>query len=198
MSNEPSSSAASQLVKITRTNEERKVVYGMVYEPNVLDTWGEMMLAADIETMAHRFMRDVVLADSIDKGHNEKPTGCYPIESFIARAGDPDYPEGSWVLGVKITDDNTWAEIKRGDLNGFSFQCMVRKLPAIVEVEVPIFDVGQTEAVDDHQHLFYVEYDNDGVAVRGRTSTVNGHSHEIFGSSATEVADGHSHRYFLP
>lgn len=186
-----------QFVKITRTRDDQQIVYGMVYEPNVLDTWGEMMLPSDVELMAHRFMQSVKLSESIDRQHDNVATTCYPIESFIARKGDPDYPEGSWVLGVKIVDPAIWDQVKRGELNGFSYQCMVRKIPAVVEVEIDPIVTGAVEEVEDHTHLFYAEINEAGVVVRGRTSTVNGHYHDILGGTVTEEVSGHSHRFFV-
>ena len=45
-----------RFVRMARIDAERRTVHGIVYEPNVLDTWGEMMLAKDIALMTERFM----------------------------------------------------------------------------------------------------------------------------------------------
>lgn len=183
--------------KIQRIDSEKQIVYGVVYAPLEIDTWGEAMTAEDIEVMAHRFMA-LQLDQTIDEQHDERPKmDCYPVESFIARKGDPDYPEGAWVLGVKVADADTWAKVKKGELNGFSFQAMVKKVAAIVEIEFDPEVIGRTEVNEDHDHLFFAKMDDDGKVVSGRTTTNAGHSHEIRRGTATEITNGHSHRYFL-
>lgn len=191
------SETASHFVRIKRVDEAKRNVYGEVYAPNVLDTWGEMMLAEDIELIAHRYMQMGHVNKSIDTGHDEVWNGSVPIESFIARKGDPDYTEGAWVLGVHIPEDDVWAKVLKGELNGFSFQAMVRKVNAVVEVDVDPEVLGVTEVADGHQHMFWVHIDDDGVVTFGRTSTINGHAHNIFGGTATEMEAGHAHRLFI-
>lgn len=99
---------------------EKHIVLGVVYEPDVRDTDGNFMNAKEIEKMAYRFMEQLRNAD-IDKEHNGK-VGVYGtvVESFIARDGDPDFPVGAWVLGVHVTDRDTWAAIEKGEVTGFS------------------------------------------------------------------------------
>lgn len=187
----------SKGVKISKIDEDERVVYGVVYAPYELDSHGEMMLPNDIETMARRFMQIEKLDQTIDTNHDNVPNGSYPIESFVARDNDPDYPEGAWVLGVKVEDDSVWRLVKSGELNGFSFQALVRKLPAVVEVEVNPQQTGVTESSNGHTHLFFVEINPDGRIVRGRTTTDNGHAHDIVAGTATSEENGHSHRIFV-
>lgn len=184
--------------KVQRSDDVKKIIYGVVYAPNELDTWGEMMLAEDVELMAHRFMR-LSLEDTIDTSHNERAIRtCYPVESYIARKGDPDgYQEGAWVLGVQL-DDEHWAKYKAGEINGYSFQCLVVKVPAVVEITFDPEVFGVTEPAEDgHSHTFFAMLNDDGVVFAGRTSTDNGHSHEILRGTATELEAGHRHRFLL-
>ena len=193
----PSLEVKEHQVRIKRMDVEKRMVEGLVYAPYVLDTWGEMMLPEDIETMAHRFMADLALKGTIDTNHDEASNGSYPVQSFIARKGDPDYVEGSWVLKVHVPEDDTWEKVKKGELNGFSFQAMVYKVAVVVEIEAEADGIFQTEpAGDGHKHYAYVEFDEDGVVISGRTSTNEGHSHEIMGATVTEKSFGHSHRLF--
>jgi hypothetical protein len=185
-----------QRVAIKRVDDDKRVVYGEVYAPYALDSHGEFMLPEDIELMAHRFMK-LELGTSIDTGHDNVPNGSYPIESFIARRGDPDYTPGAWVLGVKVPDDDIWMQVKSGKLNGFSFQSLVKAKEVEVEYTVVRDHVGMTEVHGDHAHVYFVELDEMGRVVGGRTNTVNGHSHEIVRASVTATAAGHTHRFFL-
>jgi hypothetical protein len=186
----------SRIVTIKRMDEEQQVVYGEVYAPNVLDTYGEFMTADDIETMAHRFMR-LDLRSVIDTNHDMQPNGSYPVESYIAQEGDPYYTAGAWVLGVKIVDDAVWTAVKSGELNGFSFQSLVKPKQVDVVYTVLRDHVGATEASEDHQHTYFVQLDEGGNVVGGQTDNVMGHDHTIRRASVTELSAGHSHRFFL-
>lgn len=184
----------TRFVHIKKIDQERQVVFGEVYAPNVLDTHHEMMLAEDIEEMAHRFMQ--LHGSTIDTNHDNIPNGSFPVESFIAK-GHPDYTEGAWVLGVKVADPVIWGMIKRGELNGYSFEAYVKKLPLVVEVDITPENFGKTEKVDGHSHFFWVRLNDNGVVVEGRTSIDEGHYHDIRKGTATEQAAGHAHRYFV-
>ena len=184
------------VVNIKRIDEEEQVVYGEVYAPFVLDTYGEFMTASDIKNMAHRFMK-LDLSKVIDTNHDNLPNGSYPVESFIAQEGDPNYTAGAWVLGVKVSD-TIWPRIKSGELNGYSFQAMVKPVNVDVVYTVIRDHVGSTQkAEDNHTHTYFVEVDTNGKVVGGTTDVVNGHQHTIRKASVTEVEAGHSHRYFL-
>lgn len=184
------------MVRIKRVDDEERIVYGEVYAPYQLDTYGDFMLPDDIKKMAHRFMR-LDLSKVIDTQHDETPNGCYPVESFIAREGDPDYTAGAWVLGVKVPEDELWTRVKSGELNAYSFQSLVTAIEVDVEYLVVRDHVGSTENNSNHQHVYFVQVDDDGNVTGGRTSVENGHFHEITRASVTEAADDHTHRFFL-
>lgn len=185
-------------VKIQRVVGDERYVEGVVYAPNQIDTWKEMMTAEDVKTLAYRFLSDVALAASIDTQHDNQPTTCKPVQSFIAVKDDPrGYPEDAWVLGVKVEDDDLWDKVKKGVISGFSFEAWVTKVPAVVTVEYFPQIVGKTEEVDGHSHLYVADLDSYGRVIRGWTCDHNGHSHQIVAGTATEESNGHSHRFFL-
>lgn len=189
-----------RMVRAMKFDDEKQIVYGMVYAPDTLDTYGEYMKAEDIELMAHRYLKTVKLDASIDVKHDNVARDAYPVESFIARKGDPDYPEGAWVLGVKVEDATVWASIKKGELNGFSYQAMVAPVEETVTYEVVRDHVGPVCKAEgfEHDHVMFVQLGDDGKVLSGRTSkAADGHFHEITRASVTEAADGHTHRYFL-
>lgn len=191
---------SSFTVKIKRvSSDDERYVEGVVYAPNEIDTWGEFMDAEGVQTLAYRFMQNVALAASIDTGHDNNPNGSTPVQSFVAVKDDPrGYPEGAWVLGVKVLNDDVWAKVKKGDISGFSFEAYVTKVPAVVTIEYYPQIVGFTEESNGHKHYFVVDLDDHGRVIRGWTSMDDGHTHAIVAGTATEVAeDGHSHRYFL-
>lgn len=188
------SESKQHFVRVKRVDSVKQIVYGEVYAPDVLDTYGDFMGVEDIEEMAHRFMQLSSMKSAIDTNHDEITNGSYPVESFIAREGDPEYTPGAWVLGVKIVDEDIWGMVTRGELNGYSFQALVQKLAVVVNIDMTPDAVGLTGDADDHWHFFWLELDEDGRVLRGRTSFDDGHSHEIRRGTATEKANGHAHR----
>ncbi len=190
---------------IKQVNVEKRLITGEVYAPNVIDTHNELMLPEDVELLAHRFLADK-LNDSIDLQHDNEVVQCYAVESFLARDDDPEYDTGTWVLTIKVDEedsDNIWNRVKSGEFNGFSVDMMVRKVSAIADVEVTPSVVGETEISDGHLHYFYATVDDSGRVTGGVTSEDTDsfgdlHSHKISSGTATENVDGHSHRFFLP
>lgn len=176
--------------------EEQRIVMAEVYAPMRGDSDGEYMDAEGIRKMAYKFMRDMKL-DKVDKQHtNELSNGARVVESFIARKGDPTFIEGAWVVGVHIPDDEDWAAVKSGKINGFSIEALVQKTPMQVSVELPPVIEGRTFKADDgHEHRFYVAYDDSGKFLGGRTDQVAGHMHVIKRGTVTEEANGHTHRF---
>ena len=106
-------------VPIVKVDAEKRIVLGVVYEPNTRDTDGNFMTAAEIEKMAYGFLENM-RNTNIDRNHDDKPDYGVVVESFIARKGDPDFPEGAWVLGTHVIDDETWEAIKSGEITGYS------------------------------------------------------------------------------
>jgi hypothetical protein len=185
-------------VQVVKTNDEKRIVYGVVYAPYVLDSHAEFMFPQDIENMAHRFLAQKTLDASIDTNHDNEPNKSYPVESFIARKGDPEYPEGAWVLGVKVVDDAMWARVKSNEITAFSFDALVKPIEVEVEVEVVRDHVGSTSDADDgHRHVFFLQVDELGKVVKGWTDEVNGHRHTILKGCLTSSAAGHAHRVHI-
>jgi hypothetical protein len=176
-------------------SEEKRIVWAEVYVPNVPDTDGDFMDQEGVEKAAYQFMADMNLK-KIDVQHtNDLVPGAVVVESFLARKGDPDFIEGAWVVGVHVPDDATWSQIKKGEINGFSLEALVKGEHTTLEIEIPPVVHGTTAKAADHEHEFYVTYDTGGNLVGGRTDTVNGHSHVIQRGTLTEKSEGHDHRF---
>jgi hypothetical protein len=180
---------------VRKADSEQRLVWGEVYAPNRPDVDGEYMTAEAVQKMAHEFMRRMI-QDQVDIQHdNEVVDQVTIVESFIARAGDSDFIEGSWVVCCHVNDDATWEAIKRGDLNGFSVEALVRKEATLVEVEIPENVTGTTSEVDAHTHTFSVRFGLEGSFLGGNTDTVKGHSHTITAGTITDISKGHRHRF---
>lgn len=110
-------------IRITKADKARQIVYGVVYEPDVEDAHEDTMTADEIEKAAHGFM-ERQNTYNIDKQHDLDADKGYVVESYIApvdmQLGDQEIKKGSWVAGVKVLDDDTWEQIEKGEITGFS------------------------------------------------------------------------------
>jgi hypothetical protein len=179
---------------------EQRMVFGEVYAPDRPDAQGEFMRAEEIQEMAYEFVRKGRM-DSIDVMHDNKLVNAHILESFIARKGDPDFIEGAWVIGMHIPDDDLWAAVKKGELNGFSLEALVTRHEQEMEIEIPPVVSGTTSKSDvsaeiaQHEHKFFIAYGEDGAFKGGVTDEVDGHTHMILAGTHTETTLGHSHRF---
>ena len=112
--------AKSVKMNIVKSNDEKKLVYGIVLEPDTTDLQMDVISEDEIETAAHEFLKSFrVVGDN----HNTAAKASV-VESYIATAdgkmdGKP-YTAGSWIMAVKVEDDQMWEALKGGDYTGFS------------------------------------------------------------------------------
>lgn len=189
----------SQFSLIKKFDEELQIVYGEVYAPNVPDSQGDFMTPVEVRKMAHLFLQSGQL-DNIDRQHNNEKTGSSVVESFISRKGDPDFQSEAWVVGVYIPDGVLWEKVKSGEINGFSFEGLVRSTKAVIEMELPESIEGRTMMSEGHDHLYLMRIGDDGSFIGGWTMEDNsGHRHQITTATITNPPEGepngHTHRY---
>ena len=186
--------------------EWERCVFAEVLIPGVANVFGDYWSAAAIRECAYEFMRRGfgidVEHDNVDvnaAGLVAMGGGAYVIEAFLARPGDPDFIEGSWVIGMRITDDELWDKILNNEINGYSYEATVNFLPAILAEADDGTRTGYTEPdpFDGHRHAFMVLVDADNRPLSGGTDEVDGHSHTITTHTVTDEADGHTHRFNL-
>ena len=160
--------AANGNMAISKLDHELQVVYGEVYAPGFPDSQGDYMSRETIREMAFEFMRKGN-GGNIDVQHSQEQSGAYVVESFIARDDDSVFIPGSWVIGVKVPDPQLWAQIKSGQLNGFSLDGKAMRVESVLEIEMPDYLRGETEASAGHSHSFHVRYDDQGNFLGGMT-----------------------------
>ncbi|TPV37890.1 XkdF-like putative serine protease domain-containing protein [Bacillus dicomae] len=126
-------------VKVVKSDdEEKRLVYGIVYEPDAIDAHGDFADAETIEKAAHEFM---LKYRQIDKNHDFVAGVGEVVESYIAPAdmelnGEP-VKKGTWILTTKA-DEETWEAVKKGEFQGYS-------LAGVAETEVIEEEVTKTE-----------------------------------------------------
>jgi hypothetical protein len=119
-----------QVENIFKVDEEKHIVYGKALVPDRYDLQGDLVTKEDVEKAAHAFMINIQkayadLVCGIKSGSKASQIGLmhkvfkgvggfgYVVESYID-------PEGSWVLGTKVTDEKVWKMIKDGVITGYS------------------------------------------------------------------------------
>lgn len=99
---------------------EKKLLYGVVYEPDLEDACGDVMTSDEIEKTAHEFLQ---FYRNIDTEHNLLAGAGVVVESYIApvnfNIGGNEIKAGSWVLVTKANDE-IWEAWKNGDITGYS------------------------------------------------------------------------------
>jgi hypothetical protein len=120
----------SLFVPFSKADDEKRLVYGVVLEPEVVDAQGDIESEEEIEKAAHAFM---IKSQEIQRQHNDEETSVKVVESFIAKEdfsldGEP-VKKGSWVMAVWVPDDEIWKAVKSGELTGFSIRGMGEREP---------------------------------------------------------------------
>lgn len=175
-----------------------RVVFAEVLVPNTPNVYGDYWTKEAIVEAAYLFMKTGFGID-VDHDNFDVTGAVYVVETFIARKGDPDFIEGSWVVAMKIEDDQLWEKVLNNEINGYSYEAIVSFLSGTLRIEDDGVRTGYTEPdLDDgHYHAFMVMVDIDNRPISGGTDEVDGHSHRITGHTITDESVGHTHRYNL-
>lgn len=174
---------------------QEQVVMAEVLIPDTLNVFGDFHTRESVKQFAYSFAES---GFGIDIEHNNVDlTGpLIVVESFIVREGDQNFPiEGSWVIGILVRDDEIWQDVLDGDLNGFSYESLVKFVDVIIDIDIPQEVTGLTEPdiYDGHIHKFWVKLDDEGRVVSGGTDEVEDHYHEILRHTSTELKMSHRH-----
>lgn len=182
--------------------EFERVVMAEVIVPDVPNAYADIYSPESVKEFAYEFARR---GYGIDVNHDQKDLDeqdVFVCESFIAREGDPDFIPGSWVLGMKILNDELWAQVLAGEINGYSIEAICQLLPVTVQNlrNRQIAGVTEPDPIDGHTHEFIVILDALNNPISGGTSEVDGHSHKITSHTVTGKSPNlwgrlHNHRY---
>lgn len=114
-----------------KKSEEKRMVYGIVYPVNKVDSQGDYSTAPEIEKAAYDFMKDLRV-QNVDTGHNFDKAGAFVAESWLIKANDslfPEAPMGSWAVGIRVEDDALWARVMKGEFRGLSMAGFGERVP---------------------------------------------------------------------
>ncbi|MBU0650251.1 hypothetical protein KKG63_03610 [Patescibacteria group bacterium] len=112
----------NRITEFRKVDEERQIVWGVVYEPDKVDTQGDFASAEEIEKAAHQFLEGynqvgLMHNESLSKKANVVENYLAPIDFIL---GEGKVKKGAWVMAVHIVDNDIWEQVKKGELNAFS------------------------------------------------------------------------------
>lgn len=143
-SDDPDEKTWERYVPIVKTEKEKRLVTGVVYKlgdpwsnPEDLDTDNEFITSFDvIEKMAHDYMID---SQAIDSHHDYVQKDVAVVESYVTKGdtsiGDIVYPEGTWLMTCYVSDDETWEQVQKGEIKGYSMAGLCKKKEHIIPIE---------------------------------------------------------------
>uniref|UniRef100_A0A6M3K194 Putative peptidase n=1 Tax=viral metagenome TaxID=1070528 RepID=A0A6M3K194_9ZZZZ len=117
--------AKNIFIPISKKDEEKRLVYGVVLEPETVDAQDDIVAAEEIEKACHDFSRGY-RKQKTEMGYMHKgiADGVDMVENYIApgdfRLGNKSVKKGSWVMVSHIENDDTWEEVKEGKITGYS------------------------------------------------------------------------------
>jgi hypothetical protein len=134
-------------IRIIRKDAATRTLYGMVYEPGLVDTQGDFASAEVIARAAHEFLR-LGLVKMVDFQHDFDPGKGSVVESFILHGEDDRFPgisKGAWVVAIELAPE---LESQLDDIGGLSLAGQgVYKQSASTKSNTPLARARSTRAM---------------------------------------------------
>lgn len=129
MLSEQSNKSVAQDNMILKIDKQQHIVTAPALVPGEEDSDGDIVTEEQIEAVAYKFLTDY---QNVDVMHTFRKV-ARPVESWILREPmtikQVELPKGTWLLSVKVEDDQVWDKIVKGEYNGFS----VTAVPAVTK-----------------------------------------------------------------
>lgn len=104
---------------------------GVVLEPDVVDAQGDTYSAKEIEKAAHAYMIDFRNIGLQHKAFVNDRVKL--VESYLApvdfELNGSTIKRGTWLIAVKVLDDELWRQMQSGELSGFSIAGFATRTP---------------------------------------------------------------------
>lgn len=132
---------------ICKQDEEKRLVYGPVLVPENFDLQDDIISKEEIEKANHNYMvklnfredpeflKSLGLNDKSRRGfmHVEMNRKIALVENYIApvdfKMGERSITAGTWVMAVKVFDDEIWNLVKAKRITGFSIGGRSQSIP---------------------------------------------------------------------
>lgn len=122
-------SAVEKTIKLSKKDAAKRLVYGVVYEPDTVDAQNDHATNEEIEKAAHRFME---MYQKVSHEHGDPNPKLKVVESYIAPCemtiGEERVKKGTWVMVVKVNDDELWKSVEDGEITGLSMGGLAERI----------------------------------------------------------------------
>jgi len=118
-------------VRLVKRDAERRLVTGVVLEPDTVDLQKDTVTAEEIGLAMERWMLAGHAWDVQHEGPERediKLVECYQCPADVV-IGEEPVRKGTWVTTVKVLDDDLWAKVKAGEITGFSIEGLGVRTP---------------------------------------------------------------------
>jgi len=116
-------------------SEEERTVFGIVLEPETIDSQNDIYNEDEIRKTAYRFLERY---QQFGLMHQDIIQSILPLESYLAPVTfdmrGQSVKKGTWLLRVRVLDDRIWEDVKSGRLTGFSIGGSALRTPDTVQV----------------------------------------------------------------
>lgn len=107
-------------IEVLKSDDEKRLIYGIVLKPDVADAHGDLMEVSEIEKSAHNYL---MFYREAGEEHRQRAEAVI-VESYLAPVdfiqNNREVKKGAWVVAMKVLDDTLWLKVKTGSLNAFS------------------------------------------------------------------------------
>ena len=124
-----------EFIPVERQREWKRVVTGVVADPENIDSEGRKITAEAVESMAWNFLENFcnfgikhqkdIYGKPVILNNKIKVVESWVTQEVITRNG-VKIPIGAWVITVRIHDAIIWDMIVKRELRGFSFEGKVK------------------------------------------------------------------------
>lgn len=109
---------------------EERTVTGIVLEPDGVDAQGDTIDADTIKRTAHRYLSNYNATTKLGFMHNDFSRAFELLESWLVPEDmtlfGRQLRKGTWVMTVRVLDEEVWRGVKKGRFKGFSIGGVAR------------------------------------------------------------------------
>lgn len=118
---------------ILKRDSMKRIVTGIVLKPNVTDAQGDITDPETIENAAHKYLLGYRRGNVVGFMHKDMGRDLAIVESYIAPEDvtieGKKVPKSSWVMSVKVLDEDVWKLVLDGKVRGFSIGGVAKVTP---------------------------------------------------------------------
>jgi len=120
-----------QLTIVSKSGDER-ICCGIVYEPGVPDSQDDQATAEEIKKACYYYMENSL--NHFKMNHKGNPVKVSLLENYLApndlSIEGRAITKGTWLMTVRINDEEIWKAIKEGELTGYSMAGFAYREPS--------------------------------------------------------------------